>query len=68
MACRYDFPDPAAVFADGVFHAYGGSMTMHSPDLRRWSQRPHYLAHSPAWAAEGSEGGAPSPQVSILFL
>lgn len=63
--CSYDFPDPAAVFADGVFHAYGGSMTMHSPDLRRWSQRPHYLAHAPAWAAEGSEGGAPSPPVRL---
>jgi hypothetical protein len=62
---EYDFPDPAAVFDGKLFHAYGGSMTMSSPDLRRWGPRPGYLAHAPAWAARGARGGAPSPAVRL---
>jgi len=62
---RYDFPDPAAVFDGTQFHAYGGAMTMASPDLARWGARPDYLLRSPPWARPGSKGGAPSPAVRL---
>eukprot|EP01079_Euglenida_sp_SAG-EU17-18_P010711 gene10711-9397_t len=30
---QWDFPDPAATFADGTFYAFGGSMAMQSTNL-----------------------------------
>lgn len=62
---HFDFPDPAAVFDGRRYHAFGGASTMTSADLQHWGPRPEYLARSPAWARDGSRGGAPSPPIRL---
>jgi hypothetical protein len=59
----YDFPDPAAVFHDGVYYAFGGPHMMSSADLASWSERRDFLQRSPAWAVPGSRGGAPGAPI-----
>lgn len=36
-----------------------------SNDLTTWSERHPYLSRSPAWAAEGTQGGAPGAPIKI---
>ena len=61
----FDFPDPAAMFHDGIYYAFGGCSTMQSKDLSHWSERRNYLAFSPAWAvAESGRGERPSGAAS----
>eukprot|EP00912_Choanoflagellata_sp_UC4_P000508 UC4_evm4s317 len=61
----FDFPDPAAVYHDGTYYAYGGSKMMTSSDLTNWSNRRPYLSSSPKWAKPDSMGGAPSAPIFL---
>lgn len=62
----FDFPDPAALYHEGVYYAFGGNMAMTSSDLTNWSRTYLYLDGAmPAWAQHGSQPGAPSAPVQL---